>query len=75
MKEMSIREMRAELGRLGEVLEIEGEVVITRHGVPIAKVVPLGARRRRPSHRDLRAKMPPLARGSEELIRSDRDAR
>ena len=27
MRRMSIREMRSELGRLGEVLESEGEVV------------------------------------------------
>jgi prevent-host-death family protein len=72
---MSIREVRAELGRLGEVLETEGEVVVTRHGRPIARVVPLGAPRKRPRHDVLRASMPRLERGSEEVVRADRDAR
>lgn len=75
MRRMTIRQMRAELGRLGEVLEDEGEVVVTRHGRPIARVLPLGGARKRPRHDDLRASMPRLARGSEEIVRADRDAR
>jgi prevent-host-death family protein len=75
MRELSIREMRAELGRLGELLEVEGELVITRHGRPVARVLPLGPRRRRPSHADLRSSMPQLAVGSEAAIRADRDER
>ena len=75
MRTMTIRELRAELGRLREVLENEGEVVVTRHGKPIARVVPLGAPRKRPRHDELRASMPRLARGSEEVVRADRDAR
>lgn len=75
MKEMTIRQMRSELGRLGEILKTEQEVVITRHGTPIARVLPLGPPRKRPSHADLRASMPRLERGSEELIREDRDQR
>ena len=75
MRTMSIREIRAELGRLGEVLESEGEVVVTRHGRPIARVLPLGPPRKRPRHDELRASMPRLSRGSEELVRADRDAR
>jgi len=75
MRELSIREMRAELGRLGKLLEAEEELVITRHGRPIARVLPLGPRRRRPSHADLRASMPRLATGSEVHVRADRDER
>lgn len=75
MRKMSIREMRAELGQLGEVLDREGEVVVTRHGKPIARVLPLGAPRRRPSHDELRASMPRLERGSEDVVRADRDGR
>lgn len=74
MKEMSIREMRTELGRLGRLLETEQELVITRHGTPIARVVPLGAQRSRPTHADLRASMP-RQKSSETLIREDRDSR
>ena len=75
MRAMSIREIRSELGRLSEVLRAEGEVVVTRHGKPIARVLPLGTGRRRPRHDELRASMPRLERGSEELVRADRDAR
>lgn len=75
MKHMSIREMRAELGQLGRILETEKELVITRHGTPIARVLPLGSTRTRPTHAELRASMPRQERGSEELIREDRDAR
>ena len=75
MRTMSISEIRAELGRLREVLEKEGEVVVTRHGRPIARVVPLGAPRKCPRHDELRASMPRLERGSEEVVPTDRDAR
>jgi antitoxin (DNA-binding transcriptional repressor) of toxin-antitoxin stability system len=75
MRTMSIREFRAELGRLGEVLKDEGEVVVTRHGRLIARVLPLGPPRKRPRHDELRASMPRLERGSEEVVRTDRDAR
>lgn len=75
MRTMSIREVRAELGRLSEVLEKEGEVVVTRYGKPIARVVPLGPPHKRPRHDEMRASMLPLGRGSEEVVRTDRDAR
>lgn len=75
MRELSIREMRAELGRLGKILETERELVITRHGEPIARVLPLGPRRRRPSHAELRASMPRLTTGSEVAVRADRNER
>lgn len=75
MRELSIREMRTELGRLGKLLESENELVITKHGRPIARVLPLGPRRRRPSHAELREKMPRLATGSEVHVRADRDER
>ncbi len=75
MRELSIREMRIELGRLGKLLESEEELVITKHGRPIARVLPLGPSRKRPSHTELRAKMPRLETGSEVEVRADRDAR
>ena len=37
MRRLSIREMRAALGRLDKLMEEEGEVLITRHGHPIAR--------------------------------------
>ena len=74
MRRMTVREMRAALGRLDELLEGEGEVVITRHGKPVARIVPLRGARETPSHRELRASMPPMSPSAEEL-RRDREER
>ncbi len=40
MRQFSVREMRAGYGAIAEALEAEGEVVLTHHGKPFAKVVP-----------------------------------
>jgi antitoxin (DNA-binding transcriptional repressor) of toxin-antitoxin stability system len=74
MKTLSIREMRATLGRLGDLLSTEGELVVTRHGKAIARVVPIEARRTIPSRAGLRASLPELS-SSVDLIREDRDER
>lgn len=70
---MSIRELRASLTTIAEIVETEGDVVLTRHGRPLAKLVPLTPSRTAPSHADLRAGMPYLAISSEDLIRADRE--
>jgi antitoxin (DNA-binding transcriptional repressor) of toxin-antitoxin stability system len=75
MKQISIREVRAVLPRLDEVLAREGELVITRHGKAIARLLPPRATAKMPSHRELRESMPPLSVGSEVYIRQDRDER
>jgi len=75
MKNLSIREIRKELAQLDELVSREGEVVITRHGRPIARLLPLSGKQRMPSHADLRASMPRLKNGSEVHVRSERDER
>jgi antitoxin (DNA-binding transcriptional repressor) of toxin-antitoxin stability system len=75
MKKLTIREVRQSLSHLDRLLEIEGEVTITRRGDPIAKVVQIGRKRPIPSHRDLREGMKRMHKGSETLIRKDRDER
>lgn len=75
MKNLSIREIRKELAQLDKLVSREGEVVITRHGRPIARLLPLTSKRRMPSHADLRASMPRLKKGSEAHVRSERDER
>jgi prevent-host-death family protein len=75
MKSLSIREVRRELAQLDELVSREGEVVVTRRGRPIARLLPLRSKRRMPSHADLRASMPRLRKGSEEHLRSERDER
>ena len=75
MRRMSIREMRAALGRLDELTREAGEILVTRHGEPVARVLPVRPRREMPSHAELRASMPPMAVPSEVRVREDRDAR
>ena len=75
MKSLSVREMRSAIRRLDEILARNGEMILTRRGRPVARLLPLRANRAVPSHKDLREKMPKLVRGSEVLVREDRDAR
>ncbi|MGA2469012.1 MAG: prevent-host-death protein [Thermodesulfobacteriota bacterium] len=75
MKKLTIREVRQSLPHLDRLLEIEGEVTITRRGDPIAKVVQVGRKRPIPSHRDLREGMKRIHKGSETILRKDRDER
>lgn len=75
MKNLSIREVRKELAQLDELVSREGEVVVTRRGRPIARLLPLRSKRPMPSHADLRASMPRLKKGSQKHIRADRDER
>lgn len=70
---MSIREVRNNLVNIEQVIEQDGEVLVTRHGRPVAKIVPLRHRCALPSHADLRASMQRMERRSEELVREDRD--
>lgn len=75
MKALSVREARGALSHLDRLLEQEGEVVITRRGKSVARLVPLERKRPIPSHKGLREKMPRLGVGSEALVREDRDGR
>jgi antitoxin (DNA-binding transcriptional repressor) of toxin-antitoxin stability system len=75
MKQINIREARESLSRLERLLEVEGEVMITRRGQAIARVTRIGTKRPIPSHRDLRETMSRLRRKSEAILREDRDAR
>ena len=40
MKEINIRQMRTSFGRLDELVAAESELVISRRGRPIARVLP-----------------------------------
>jgi len=73
MKKLSIREARQSLSHLDRLLAVEEEVMITRRGDPIAKVVQVGRKRPIPSHRDLREGMLRIRKGSEAVLRKDRD--
>ena len=73
MKKLSIREARQSLSHLDRLLAVEEEVMITRRGDPIAKVVQVGRKRQIPSHRDLRDGMKRMHSESETLLRKDRE--
>jgi antitoxin (DNA-binding transcriptional repressor) of toxin-antitoxin stability system len=73
MREVTVRELRALLPSIEDRLRQEGELVLTRNGRPLARIIGLSRRRR--DNADLRAKCPPQAIPSEVLIREDRDAR
>jgi antitoxin (DNA-binding transcriptional repressor) of toxin-antitoxin stability system len=73
MKKLNIRETRQSLSRIDQLLGAEGEVTITRRGKAVARVISVGKKRPIPSHKDLRMDMPRLRKGSEHLIREDRD--
>jgi prevent-host-death family protein len=73
MRMLSIRELREALSHVDRLLRDEGEVVVTRHGHPVARLVPLKAPQIAPSHASLRASMPRMRVPSEDLIRADRE--
>ena len=75
MKKLTIREIRQSLSHLDKLLAVEEEVMITRRGDPIAKVVQVGRKRPIPSHRSLRDAMPRIRKGSEKLVREIREER
>ncbi len=75
MKILSIREMRTALTGLDELLAKEGEILITRRGRAVARLLPVQPTTNAPSHADLRAAMPRLRVGSETYVREDRESR
>jgi antitoxin (DNA-binding transcriptional repressor) of toxin-antitoxin stability system len=73
VRTMSIRELRDSLSSLGDIVERDREILITRHGRVLAKLVAAGPSRSAPTHADLRASMPYLSVPSEELVRQERE--
>ncbi|MDN5851081.1 MAG: type II toxin-antitoxin system prevent-host-death family antitoxin [Nitrococcus sp.] len=67
--------MRSRLGCLETLVMESGEILITRRGKPIARLLPIAGRRPKPDHADLRKTMPRLTTPSEVLINADRDER
>jgi len=75
MHELNIREMRASLGQLDQLIDEVGELVVTRHGKAIARILPVQGHKIRPTHADLRNRTARLKVNSATLIREDRDER
>lgn len=75
MNELSVRQMRAAIGRLDKLVAESGELIITRHGRPIARVLPITDSVTRPDHAELRKQTALLETSSATLIRQEREAR
>ena len=76
MKRLGIREMRASYEVLQEALAQEGEVILTRHGKPFARVLPYTApATQMPDLKAFRARQKRQTVPSAVVIRQDRDAR
>ena len=72
---ISIREIRNQLGKLDTLITRERELIVTRHNKPLARILPITGEKQKPSHKDLRDRLPYQEISSEELTRKDRDER
>ncbi len=82
MRELTVREMRQGYQVLSEVLEKEGEVVLTHHGKPFARVLPIQAETRQSrlvqrsaELAQFRQTLPAQTVSAATLIREERDER
>jgi len=75
MQTLSIREMRNKLGSLDKLLAQEKEIVVTRHNIPLARILPVKGKKKKPDHKALRDSLPAQGIASEVLQRMDRDER
>lgn len=76
MRSIGIREVRQRYEILKETLEAEGEVILTHHGKPFARVLPIDppkAKKKWVPHHELRALMPLQMVPSEVLLAEDRE--
>ena len=75
MQTLSIREVRGALGRLDELLSITNEIIVTKHGEAIARIIPMKGKHMRPTHEELHNLTKKLIVPSEKLLRDERDER
>lgn len=75
MKTLNVRELRAEMPRLRELLAQEHELLLVSNGEPMARILPMPRKRQVKSLAAHRARMPMLEVPSAVLIREERDRR
>ncbi len=76
MRTLGIREVRQRYEILKETLDAEGEVILTHHGKPFARVLPIDPpkpKKKWVPHHELRALMQPMVTPSEVLLAEDRE--
>lgn len=74
MVTLNVRQVRASIGQLDKLVAAEGEILVVRRGEPIARIVSIRARQKRPPHTNLRNSMP-QQKSASGLIRQERDLR
>lgn len=75
MQTLNIREIRSVLGHLETLLDTSGEIIITKRGEAIARIVPIQGKQQRPTHEALHRLTKKLKTPSEKLLRDMRDER
>ncbi len=75
MQTLNIREIRSALGHLETLLNTSGEIIITKRGEAIARIVPIQGKQQRPAHEELHSLTKKLKIPSEKLLRDMRDER
>lgn len=75
MQTLNIREIRSALAHLDELLDSTDEIVVTRHGEAIARILPMKGKHVRPTHEELHCLTRKLSIPSEEILRDERDER
>lgn len=75
MQTLNIREVRDALSHLETLLDASGEIIITKRGKTIARIVPMQGKMLRPTHEELHRLTKKLKTPSERLIRDLRDER
>ena len=79
MQRINVREARQQISRLLDTVAAGEEIVITRHGKPAARLLPVSdvetGRMHFPDRSTLRAMIPPAKLPTTELIREMRDER
>ena len=76
MRQVTVRQMRELLPEIDADLRANGEIVLTRRGKPIARMMPMPLEKSEVlSTQALRMRMVPLEIPSEVLLRQERDER
>ncbi len=75
MQTLNIREMRNALGDLESLLSTSGEIIITKRGAAIARIIPIQGKQARPTHEDLHRLTKKLKKTSKTIVREMRDER
>lgn len=79
MQKVNIKEARQQIGRLIEAVTTGEEIIITKHGKPVARLQEIVGEEKKelrfPDRRKFRAGLPPAQQSSVRIIREMRNER